>query len=89
MSGVRRGLRRTRFPTASDNSRPTIVRRFIAPGKPMRNGCCESFNGRMPDELLNESRFANELELSHFRPMFKRRTWRTEKVQDGEQFLLY
>ena len=27
---------------------------FIAPGKPMQNGFCESFNGRMRDELLNE-----------------------------------
>jgi putative transposase len=31
--------------------------RFIAPGKPMQNGFCESFNGRMRDELLNESLF--------------------------------
>lgn len=30
---------------------------FIAPGKPMQNGLCESFNGRMRDELLNESLF--------------------------------
>ena len=29
----------------------------IAPGKPMQNGFCESFNGRMRDELLNESLF--------------------------------
>ncbi len=28
---------------------------FIAPGKPMQNGFCESFNGRMRDEHLNES----------------------------------
>ena len=34
-----------------------IVWRFIAPGKPMQNGFCESFNGRMRDELLNESLF--------------------------------
>lgn len=26
---------------------------FIAPGKPMQSGFCESFNGRMRDELLN------------------------------------
>jgi transposase InsO family protein len=25
---------------------------FIAPGKPMQNGVCESFKGRMRDELL-------------------------------------
>jgi hypothetical protein len=30
---------------------------FIAPGKPMQNGFCESFNGRMRDEFLNESLF--------------------------------
>src|SRR6187399_319103 len=30
---------------------------FIAPGKPMQNGYIESFNGRMRDELLNESLF--------------------------------
>jgi putative transposase len=30
---------------------------FVAPGKPTQNGFCESFNGRMRDELLNESLF--------------------------------
>jgi len=30
---------------------------YIAPGKPMQNGFCESFNGRMRDELLNETLF--------------------------------
>jgi transposase InsO family protein len=34
-----------------------IVWHFIAPGKPMQNGFCGSFNGRMRDELLNESLF--------------------------------
>ena len=34
-----------------------VVWHFIAPGKPMQNGFCESFNGRMRDELLNESLF--------------------------------
>jgi putative transposase len=29
----------------------------IPPGKPMQNGYIESFNGRMRDELLNESLF--------------------------------
>ena len=29
-----------------------IAWHFIAPGKPMQNGFCESFNGRMRDELL-------------------------------------
>lgn len=30
---------------------------FIAPGKPMQNGFIESFNGRMRDELLNDTLF--------------------------------
>ncbi len=46
---------------AQDNG---IVWHFIAPGKPMQNGFCESFNGRMRDELLNESLF---LGLDHAR----------------------
>jgi len=37
---------------------------FIAPGKPMQNGFCKSFNGRMRDELLNETLF---LGLDHAR----------------------
>ncbi len=32
---------------------------YIAPGKPMRNGFVESFNGRLRDECLNEHLFAN------------------------------
>ena len=32
---------------------------YIAPGKPMQNGFGESFNGRMRDELLNETMFCN------------------------------
>ena len=46
---------------AQDNR---IVWHCIAPGKPMQNGFCESFNGRMRDELLNESLF---LGLDHAR----------------------
>jgi transposase InsO family protein len=37
---------------------------YIAPGKPMQNGYVESFNGKMRDELLNESLF---LGLAHAR----------------------
>lgn len=37
---------------------------YIAPGKPMQNGYIESFNGRMRDELLNESLF---LGMAHAR----------------------
>lgn len=37
---------------------------YIAPGKPMQNGYVESFNGRMRDELLNETLF---LSMAHAR----------------------
>ncbi len=30
---------------------------YIMPGKPMQNGYVESFNGKMRDELLNETLF--------------------------------
>lgn len=30
---------------------------YVAPGKPTQNGFLESFNGRMRDELLNETLF--------------------------------
>ena len=30
---------------------------LIVPGKPMQNGICKAFNGRMRDELLNETLF--------------------------------
>jgi putative transposase len=39
---------------------------YIAPGKPMQNGYIESFNGRMRDELLNESLF---FRLDHAREL--------------------
>jgi putative transposase len=32
---------------------------YIAPGKPMQNGFIESFNGRLRDELLNETLFSS------------------------------
>lgn len=52
---------------------------YIAPGKPMQNGYAESFNGRMRDELLNESLFFGldharsaidewAADYNHFRP---------------------
>jgi len=37
---------------------------YIAPGKPTQNGYVESFNGRMRDELLNETLFTS---LAHAR----------------------
>jgi len=35
---------------------------YIAPGKPMQNGFIESFNGRLRDELLNETLFSTLLQ---------------------------
>jgi len=42
---------------------------YIAPGKPMQNGICEAFNGRMRDELLNETIF---YDLDHARSVIAR-----------------
>jgi transposase InsO family protein len=44
---------------------------FIAPGRPMQNGVCESFNGRMRDERLNETLF---FDLAHARSALARWT---------------
>jgi putative transposase len=46
-----------------------IAWHFIAPGKPMQNGICEAFNGRMRDELLNETLF---YDLDHARSVTAR-----------------
>ena len=46
-----------------------IAWHFIAPGKPMQNGICEAFNGRMRDELLNETIF---YDLGHAREALAR-----------------
>ena len=44
---------------------------YIAPGKPQQNGLNESFNGRLRDELLNETLFSS---LAHARAALE--TWR-------------
>jgi hypothetical protein len=46
-------------PEGTRSSYPTDGSGYIATGKPMQNGYIESFNGRMRDELLNESLFAD------------------------------
>jgi len=51
---------------------------YIAPGKPMQNGFVESFNGRMRDELLNETMFRN---LAHARIVI--RDWRMITIPTG------
>ncbi|SFK70518.1 integrase core domain-containing protein, partial [Caulobacter sp. UNC279MFTsu5.1] len=47
--------------------------RYIAPGKPQQNGYNESFNGRLRDELLNETLFRS---LPHARAVLE--TWRRD-----------
>ena len=49
---------------------------YIAPGKPMQNGFVESFNGRMRDELLNETVFRN---LAHARVVIA--AWAVDGLQ--------
>jgi transposase InsO family protein len=49
--------------------RAGVAWHFIAPGKPMQNGICEAFNGRMRDELLNETVFRD---LDHARSVIDR-----------------
>jgi putative transposase len=44
---------------------------YIAPGKPQQNGFIESFNGRLRDELLNETLFRS---LTHARSVLE--AWR-------------
>lgn len=47
--------------------------RYIAPGKPMQNAFIESFNGRLRDELLNETLFTS---LGHARMALA--AWKTD-----------
>ncbi|MDP2087422.1 MAG: transposase, partial [Gemmobacter sp.] len=46
---------------------------YIAPGKPTQNAFIESFNGRLRDELLNETLFAS---LNHARATLE--AWRKD-----------
>ena len=43
--------------TWADHTR--VAWHYIAPGKPMQNAFIESFNGRLRDELLNETLFTS------------------------------
>ncbi len=53
--------------------RTRIEWHYIAPGKPMQNAFIESFNGRLRDELLNETLFSS---LAHARG--KLALWRAD-----------
>jgi transposase InsO family protein len=54
---------------------------YIAPGRPMQNGYIESFNGRMRDELLNESLF---VDLDHARQLIDEWVWPAPGSEDTE-----
>lgn len=49
----------------------SLVQLVSTPGKPLPNGNCEAFNGRMRDELLNETLF---LGIDHAREAVPRWT---------------
>ena len=51
----------------------TVGWHYIAPGKPQQNGFIESFNGRLRDELLNETLFRS---LPHARAVLE--AWRRD-----------
>jgi putative transposase len=53
----------------------------IAPGKPQQNGVIESFNGRLRDELLNETLFRS---LPHARALLE--AWRRDYNQARPHF---
>ncbi|MCP1758543.1 putative transposase [Bradyrhizobium elkanii] len=57
--------------TWADRNR--VAWHYIAPGKPMQNAFIESFNGRLRDELLNETLFTS---LAQARVAL--RCWRTD-----------
>src|SRR5437763_12690626 len=51
--------------------RQKVAWHYIAPGKPVQNAFIESFNGRLRDELLNETLFRS---LPHARVVLE--SWR-------------
>jgi len=57
---------------------------YIAPGKPQQNGFIESFNGRMRDEVLNETLFCS---LSHARIVLA--AWRRDYNRSSEHPSVY
>ena len=60
-------------PSWAGPTRPAVGWHYIAPGKPQQNGFIESFNGRLRDELLNETLFRS---LPHARAVLE--AWRRD-----------
>jgi putative transposase len=59
-------------PILAWSGRQKVAWHYIAPGKPVQNAFIESFNGRLRDELLNETLFRS---LSHARLALDRWRW--------------
>ena len=57
---------------------------YIAPGKPQQNAFIESFNGRLRDELLNETLFSS---LAHARAVLAE--WQLDYNSASEWQLLW
>jgi putative transposase len=57
---------------------------YIAPGKPVQNAFIESFNGRLRDELLNETLFHS---LLHARAVLE--SWRCDYNRASEHPSVY
>ncbi|MEY9643807.1 transposase InsO family protein [Bradyrhizobium elkanii] len=60
--------------TWADRNR--VAWHYIAPGKPMQNAFIESFNGRLRDELLNETLFTSLAQARRRAPMLADRLQR-------------
>jgi len=60
------------------SDRRKVAWHYIAPGKPVQNAFIESFNGRLRDELLNETLFRS---MPHARVVLEswRRDYNTER----------
>ena len=57
---------------------------YIAPGKPQQNAFIENFNGRLRDELLNETLFSS---LAHARAVLTK--WRRDHNRASEHPSVY
>jgi hypothetical protein len=53
---------------------PRVAWHYIAPGKPMQTAFIESFNGRLQDELLNETLFTSLAQAPMLAGRLQRRT---------------
>src|SRR5207248_78186 len=64
------------------SDRQKVAWHYIAPGKPVQNAFIESFNGRLRDELLNETLFRS---LPQARVVLE--SWRRDRAPAFEPWL--